>query len=313
MAAPSIATAGALHRHAAYGLSVDSTFALPALAGRRADDDSAADVLVRAAPLPDVPDGATDLGAGHWACGETVWLSFDGACRLYVRAGREIVVEGAPGADDGVLRLFVQGVGLGVLLQQRGMLSLHAGAAAVHGVAVAFLGAPGSGKSTMTAALRRRGHRVMADDVVPVDLSDPARPVVAAGFPQLKLSPAAAAAVGEDVDALVRLHHGNPKLGCPVHDAMADGWLPLARVYILAEDATLGIDALAPQAALVELIRHTYAAGLLESSGAMATHLRQCAALVAAVRVCRLRRPLSFEMLPAVAELVESDCATGGR
>src|SRR4051812_8557306 len=109
-------TANALHRYTAYGLSIDSTFPLPELSPRHPEEDAAADVLVRTGTLPDAPEDAVEIGNGHLSHGETVWLSCEGACRLYIREGHEIIIEGAPDADDRILRLFVQGVALGVLL-----------------------------------------------------------------------------------------------------------------------------------------------------------------------------------------------------
>jgi hypothetical protein len=53
-----------------------------------------------------------------------------------------------------------------VVLRLRGTPSLHAGAVAIDGVAVALAGEAGTGKSTTTAALAGRGHPVLADDVL---------------------------------------------------------------------------------------------------------------------------------------------------
>ena len=299
-----------LHRCTAYGLTIDSTFPLPELTRRHAEDSEHGDVRVRAGVLEAIPGDALDLGEGARSHGATVWLSYEGACRLRIREGREIVVEGEPGIDERVLRLFVLGVALGVLLHQRGFLSLHGSAAEINGAAVAFLGFAGDGKSTMTAALRARGHAVVADDVVAVDLTDPARPMVYPGFPQLKLTPESAAALGHDLGTLNRIHATHPKYGFPVGAGLSRGRLPLASVYMLARDGdVMEIETLEPQDALVELIRHTYTAGLLEPGGTMGSHMRQCAALIGAARMRRLRRPFDLTALPMVAALVERDCA----
>src|SRR6185436_17962029 len=56
----------------------------------------------------------------------------------------------------------------GAVLQQRGLLPLHASALLLGAGAIALLGPSRAGKSTLAAALARRGHPVLADDVVPV-------------------------------------------------------------------------------------------------------------------------------------------------
>ena len=80
-------------------------------------------------------------------------------------AGEEVIVQ--IGYVEPPLRTFLLGPALAVLLHQRGRLVLHAGAVAVNGRVAAFLGGPSWGKSTTTAALDRRGHGIMADDVDP--------------------------------------------------------------------------------------------------------------------------------------------------
>jgi hypothetical protein len=98
---------------------------------------------------------------------------------ILVRKGREIIVDPIPGLEDKVLRLFVLGPALAVLLHQRGRLVLHASAAAIAGEVVAFMGRSGWGKSTAAAALYTRGHSIVADDVTAVQVNtDTGFPVV---------------------------------------------------------------------------------------------------------------------------------------
>jgi hypothetical protein len=55
---------------------------------------------------------------------------------------------------------------LGFLLRLRGVTCLHASAVAIGEAAVAFAGSESAGKSTTAAALARRGHPVISDDIV---------------------------------------------------------------------------------------------------------------------------------------------------
>lgn len=61
---------------------------------------------------------------------------------------------------------FLLGPVLGYALRQRGVLALHASAVVMSGVAVAFVGPGGAGKSTIAAALGRAGYPVLTDDVL---------------------------------------------------------------------------------------------------------------------------------------------------
>src|SRR5207245_2121597 len=103
-----------------------------------------------------------------------------------ITAGREIIVEPASGVEARVLRLFLLGPALALLLVQRGLLVLHASAVEVAGRAIAFLGESGQGKSTTAAAFHACGHPVVADDVVAVQIED-GGPLIYPGLPQLNL------------------------------------------------------------------------------------------------------------------------------
>jgi hypothetical protein len=66
------------------------------------------------------------------------------------------------------------------------------------------------------------------------------------------------------------------------------------------------IERLKPARAMVDLIRHSYAAGLIPI-GSSASHFAQCATLARSVPVSRLIRALRLPELADVARLVERD------
>jgi hypothetical protein len=216
------------------------------------------------------------------------------------------------------------GSALGILLHQRGLLVLHSSALAVAGGAVCFLGAAGSGKSTLAAGLNARGIELVADDLVPVEFDAAGSARTRPGFPQLKLYPASARAVGVDPQRLPRI---DPNFEKRTHrvDSLRRDPLPVHWIYVLAypppdqaqatgpwerkgargEDVTI---TLLPRAdALVELIRHSFVVRLLAATGASARHLRQCSQLAAQVPVYRLQRPRDLAALDAVVSLVLED------
>jgi hypothetical protein len=173
---------------------------------------------------------------------------------------------------------------------------------------VAFLGGSGWGKSTMAGVLHQRGHALVADDFVAVPAAGELgqAPRVYPGFPQLKLWPEAAAVLGADAGGLRRLHPDFEKVAQRLTQGFAQAPLPLGRLYVLAEGDTIAIEPLDKPAALVELVRHSYAARALPRLDG-AEHLRQCAGLLRHTALFRLQRPRSLAVLPAVAEAIERD------
>ena len=69
----------------------------------------------------------------------------------------------------------------GLVLQNLDAVCLHASTVNIDGFAVAFVGPPGTGKSTTAAALLRRGHSIITDDVAVIDEAD-GQPYVRRGY-----------------------------------------------------------------------------------------------------------------------------------
>jgi hypothetical protein len=292
----------------AYGLSIHSALELPEL--RSAGFSEPADLLIQTGPV-EAPDLGERVSGLRWLPGGDACLAFRDAGGFLVRGGRAITVDALPAAEPQVLRLYLLGPVLAIALYQRGWLILHASAVDLGGRVVGFLGGSGWGKSTLAAALQQRGHPLVADDFIAVAVGgQPAGAglEVYPGFPQLKLWPEAAASLGADVAQLPRLHPGYEKRARRLSAGFAQAPLPLERLYVLAEGEPASIAPLAKQSALVELVRHSYMSQSLPANDA-AGHLRQCAALLGAVRLSRLQRPLALPELPAIAQMVEDDLA----
>jgi hypothetical protein len=239
------------------------------------------------------------------ASAEEVFLCWEDAGSFLVRGGRQIIVDPFPGVDERIIRHCILGPALGVLLHQRRQLVLHASAVAVSGGAVAFLGEAGCGKSTMAAALYARGHGIVADDVTVVR-ADEAHPTVLPGFPQLKLWPEAAIAVGNAPETLPRVEPNLEKRARRTDHEFSPDPLPLRCIYVLAEDETQQIAPIRSQEALMELIRHSYTKSLLRVVGA-SSHFLQCSSIVKNVTIRSLKRPRSLSSLSDIAQLVEKD------
>jgi hypothetical protein len=310
-----------MYIYSAYGLGIRSTLELPELfspAGARAD------VRIRtrrAASSPHAPKGAWGGGPPARLPAERsvrvtpgeACLSWNQIGTFYVRGAREITIEPHPGVEEPLLRLALLGPVLALLLHQRGYLVLHASAVAREGSAIVFLGEKGAGKSTTAAALCAGGYQLLADDLVALELTGADRPQVLPGYPQLKLWPSAAIALGDDPASLPPLSAGQEKRSRRMADRFAPGPLPLERLYVLSEGPSLEIEPLAPQETILQLIGHSYSSRFgkeLLRGPAAAQHLLQCKEVAAHAPIYLLRRPLSLQELPDLARRVEMDrCA----
>jgi len=78
-----------------------------------------------------------------------------------------------PAADPGLLPVIISGTMISVVLALGGHLVLHASAVDIGGVALAFVGQSGMGKSTLATIMCVAGARLITDDVLRVEPASP--------------------------------------------------------------------------------------------------------------------------------------------
>ncbi len=300
-----------MHSYNAYGLGFQSVFTLPELTPR---SEHKPDVTIRAGAVrklaaeaglcPEQPFHITRTGT---------YLFFSQIGAFLVRDGQEIIVEPLPNIDERLVRLPLLGAVLAVLLHQRGKFVLHASAVALNGRVVVFVGEKGSGKSTMAAALCRRGHELLADDIVAIDLEAGRPPLVLSGFPQVKLySDVLVATLSKNPEELPEIGTNIGKRSWQAGEYFAARALPLTAVYALGEATELRIRQLSAQDAIKALIANSYMARFgtqWVSSGIAASNLGQCGSVANQIAVGLIERPHDFASLEGVAQMIEEEQA----
>ena len=155
----------------AYGLQVRSPVSLPfaslACERRRASVDVRFGAVPAALPAA-VHSIHRRWGLPEWEAAPGVFLYRRlGVAHYLVTEGREILVQPL-GRDDCEIGRVLAGVVWWALLLQRGIVPLHGSAVAFKEGAGLFLGRSGVGKSSLLGALLKRGHAMLADDIVGV-------------------------------------------------------------------------------------------------------------------------------------------------
>jgi hypothetical protein len=294
---------GGEYRYIAYGVRVGSDRPLAPLVV--AEDDGEPDVRVRRGVLDKRPFEVREGFQTHVAPDE-IWIRHSRVGTFLARQGREIVVDPLPGVEERVIRSYIVKAALAAVLLQRGKLILHASGVAIGGVAVAFVGASGMGKSTTSAALHARGHPVIADDLLGVDVYGADTPVALPGFPQVLLLPESATALGRDPSSLPRVSPLSDKFKLDTPTGFSVEAVPLRRIYALADADHDAIEPLGGREGVATLVAHTF--GIVAfGQGAKPAHFLLCAELVKRAPVRRLARARQLERLEELARLVEQD------
>ena len=169
---------------------------------------------------------------------------------------------------------------------------MHASAIATPRGAVIFMGSPGAGKSTMAASFRRRGFRVLADDISVIRFESDGLPWVTPGFPQFKLWPDALEKLGRNVQEMPRLRPQLEKRVMSFHGEFHPQPLPLAQIYVLSSEAKPEVEfaRLTGVDKMPRLLENTYRAQFVPGLGLTAAHFRAVSQLANAVPLTRVSR-----------------------
>jgi hypothetical protein len=206
---------------------------------------------------------------------------------------------------------YLLGPVLALLLRLRGVTCLHASSVAFGNRAVAFTGPAGAGKSTTAAALGRRGHSVLSDDIVALTETSGTLEVMPA-YPHLCLWPESASILYGSSDVLPRFSANWDK--CRLADG--DGGVrfeafaqQLGAVYILtprSADRAPAVEAVSASAGMMSLIPNTCA------NYALSPHMRAqefgvLSRLVISVPIRRLRPHRDPRCLDELCDLIYQD------
>lgn len=253
---------------------------------------------IRSARLPD-GSGIDRLEEGT--------MSFDGARFLLRERGFAIYYSMADGLhaqlDDPAqtkrMELFLDGSVHAAIASLAGLYPLHASAVAHNGQAFAFSGAAGAGKSTLCAALARRGLPFLADDTLVID---PGRspPACLPGHKRLKLWPEGLALAGLAGEELVSSDY--PKYFARPAISAPDGILPLGALIFLDDADRFSFEPVAGAERFALLNDGHYTAMFRNragSPGAEALFARQAALArdIPMFRLARPRDPAQFETM----------------
>lgn len=293
----------------AYGLTIHSEIAIPEFVETDSDHDPQVTIhLEHERALSDHLPEQVINEAGYFKLTRTDSIFYIRNVGLFfINAGAKVFILPAPDVSESLLRSYLVGTVMGILLYQQGLLVLHASAVDIRGDAVAFLGVSGEGKSSAAAAFQAANYDVMTDDVAPVVLGGSA-PVLIPGFPQIKLSQESAAVLDHDFESLSLLASTSIKRGYRPHQTFSQTPLPLKHIYVLTSDrefeTAFSIERLSHQQAVVELSRHSRPSTLFHKPDVQ--HFLQCTNLAKICPVYGLKRPRDIALLPELVHHVEN-------
>lgn len=294
-----------MYSYTAYGLRIHSELLIPEFIGT--SDNESVDAAIHFVPHANLePYRNTTVLQRKWdldLSDKSAVFYVEEVGAFTISDGNSIMIMPAPECTEEIIRLYLLGTVMSILLYQRGLLVLHGSVVEIEHRAAIFLGASGAGKSTTTVALHNHGHRILADDIAAIDMRRTPM-TVAAGSPQIKVGPEVAKTLGYDFDSLHQLHPLERKRGYRFQEDFSLNPLSVQRIYVLDFGEDMKATALTLQNAVIELVRHSRPT-TLKFCGGMA-HFLQCVQLAKAFPVYRLERPRSLERLSEFSTFIDS-------
>ncbi len=210
---------------------------------------------------------------------------------------------------------YLLGPVLGLLLRLRGLTCLHASSVTFAHSAVAFVGTEGAGKSTTAAAIARRGHAVISDDIVAiVDREDGF--FVQPAYPYLSLWPESVEMLYGSGKTLPNFSQNWDKRQLSLAEnrlRFEEQTLPLGAIFLLgqrtSEPGAPFLEKLRPQEGLLPLVVDSYATNLLDTK-MRAREFELLGHLLAAVPVWRLRPHSDPSRMGLLCDLISQACDT---
>ena len=298
------------HCYRAYGLCIRSDLALPF---DPLPATGQADVTMHIGAVPStLPAGSGRLvHTALWQARPGAFLmEAEGVARYLIADGRDVRIEPL-GGDHVDIAAFFMGL-WAVLLQQRGVVTLHAAAIATTAGAVLLLGGSGHGKSSLAAALVERGHALLADDVTGLVMSA-GRATALPSFASLRLWKQTLEKLHPSPEVLSRVRQGLEKYWVKASSACTQA-LPVCAAIVLTPShrADIRMAPVPPNDAFWLLCEQTHRPRALHAMGQRPALFRVATAVARQVPVMRAWRPRHPFLLEELANHVEAYMAAIG-
>ena len=305
-----VAVSELAHCYRAYELCICSALELPF---DPLPDGGAADVTVRFGPVP----GTLPAGAGRLVCTD-MWqarpgaflMQVEGVARYLIADGRDVCIEPLGGGHADIASFLV---GLwAVLLQQRGVATLHAAAVRTAAGAVLLLGRSGHGKSSLAAALVQRGYALLADDTTGLVLRG-GQTTALPSFASLRLWKRTLEKMRTSPEVRSRVREGVEKYWVKASSACSQA-LPVHAAIVLtpSSSADIRMALVPPNAAFWLLCKHAHRKRALRAMGQRPALFRAATAMARHVPVLQAWRPHHPFLLEELADHVEACMAELG-
>ncbi len=290
-----------IYNYTAFNMVIQSELSLPWLPhfSSHAEEKHRVTISFGAVSEQGIAD-PLQMGLYFQATQQAFWLSVPSIARFLIINGNEIIIDPIKGVDENSLRAFILESCLGALLLQRNVFLLHGGAIKRKNSSIVFLSAPGTGLSTLMAALLKRGYSLLTDKLCAIDDSGRVLP----GTGCVELWRHVANAIGFESEALMQVRPGIPKWRVLAGKQYCHEATPIKAVYVLNFHPQQAIQFVKlDDAEKVSYLKQS----LFKRPHVQKNYLSQCVSFSQQVEMIRFTRQAVEYPLDQLVHLIEQD------
>lgn len=171
------------YKYTAFGYNIKSE--IPIICFDESNFYEDYDIEIRIGETPNSLNNVIQEGSFYQAAENEFLLKVPFNANFYISNGNNVVVKPFENSKIEELSTFICGRILGILLHQRKLNPIHGSAIKYKNKVIAFAGISGSGKSTIIAAIEKKGGEIISDDLLLFKIDDSIKLIPS--FPFIKL------------------------------------------------------------------------------------------------------------------------------
>lgn len=291
-----------------YGLNIESQILVPELTVLDDKIEKNIDVKIYYKTLPDDIKQKVDEGKKAFYNGKYVWFHINNVGTYLIQNGDTVTIELCENPDLNILKVYILGSVLGIILLQRNTVAIHGGSIVINNKGCIFTGDKGAGKSTLTTALRQRGYDFVSDDVGAIELSD--IPMINPGFGYQKLCEDAMTKLGYDSSKFTPFRSDmNIKYIVPALDNFVKEKVPFKALFEIEQGDTQKVEVVevTGNEKLQKIIKNVFRIEVLMYSGGVpADYFKKCIEIAKHIKFYKITRPKNQFTINEQIDIIEN-------
>lgn len=291
-----------------YGLNIESEILVPELTFLDDKIEKNIDVKIYYKTMPDDIKQKVHEGKKAFYNSQYVWFHIDNVGTYLIENGDTVTIDLCENPDLNILKVYILGSVLGIILLQRNTVAIHGGSIVINNKGCIFTGDKGAGKSTLTTALRQRGYDFVSDDVGAIELSD--IPMINPGFGYQKLCEDAMTKLGYDSSKYTPFRSDmNIKYIVPALDNFVSEKVPFKALFEIEQGDTQKVEVVevTGNEKLQNIIKNVFRIEVLMYSGGISgEYFKKCIEIAKHIKFYKITRPKNQFTVNEQIDIIEN-------